>query len=235
MPHNLTAVLALIKVLLRHGRRFAQAITNAAYVAEPRFATLASVCGTYDVTVIGARIQRGILRLLALEAYLLKRGAKGREITVFERRPRAPAAPASEAPAPTDAPAPPPRKYRRVYDPNQTYIPTLEEMQAEVRRNPLGRTMIRICLDLAIVPGFCESEVWQALYTTWRFYGGYFGTFYKVRGEREKTFERERDRRPDTWDWNWQDWSKAKIREALGCLIGEESSLDPPESRTAPA
>ena len=232
MPHNLTWVLVLIKILLRRGRRFAQSIGDAAYVAQPRFATVAAVCGTYDVTVIGARIQRGILRLLALEAYLLKRGAKGREITVFERRPRAPAPPASEAPAPTDAP--PPRKYRRVYDPNQTTIPTLEEMQAEVRRNPLGRTMIRICLDLAIVPGFCEGDVWQALYTTWRHCGGSLGRFYKVRDEREKTFERERDRRPDTWHWNWRDLNKTTVREALGCLIGEESSLDPPESRTVP-
>ena len=69
MPESLAAVLALVQILLGYGRRIAQITADAAQAAHPRFATVAVVCGTYDLTLIGARIQRGILRLLALEAY----------------------------------------------------------------------------------------------------------------------------------------------------------------------
>ena len=107
-------------------------------------------------------------------------------------------------------------------------------MQAEVRRSPLGRTMVRICLDLAIVPAFCTGVVWNAIYDTLRHCGGSLSTFFYVRAKREKTYQRERDKRPDTWDWDWRDLKKTTVRQVIGWLIGEEPSLYPPECRTVP-
>jgi hypothetical protein len=49
---------------------------------------------------------------------------------------------------------------------------------------------------------------------------------YRVRARREDAFQRERDRRPDTWDTDWRDMRKAAVRAALGCLIGE--AVPPP-------
>ena len=65
IPESLAALLHLVQILLGYGRRLAQTTADAAQAAHPRFATVAAVAGTHDLPVILARIQRGILRLLA--------------------------------------------------------------------------------------------------------------------------------------------------------------------------
>ena len=65
VPESLAAILRLIQILLGYGRRLAQTAADAAQAAHPGFATVAAVAGTHDLPVILARIQRGILRLLA--------------------------------------------------------------------------------------------------------------------------------------------------------------------------
>lgn len=45
---------------------------------------MATICGTYNVPNILVRLQRGILRAMPLERYLLARGEKGREIAFVE-------------------------------------------------------------------------------------------------------------------------------------------------------
>ena len=90
LPQRLAALLHVVRVLLGHGRRLAETVPDRASNVE--FAPpLAAVCGTYNLPSILARVQRGILRAMALERYLLARAEKGREIAFVEWRERAPA------------------------------------------------------------------------------------------------------------------------------------------------
>ena len=106
-------------------------------------------------------------------------------------------------------------------DPRAFYIPTDAELDAEVRRRPVGRTLTYICLDLGLIPGFCGGDMWGEVYSILRYCGGSIHQLYRVRGRREETFERERYRKPDTWHIEWRDFSDAAVRAALGCRIGE--------------
>ena len=233
MPESLAAILRLVQILLGYGRRLAQTAADAAHAAHPRFVTVAAVAGTHDLPVILARIQRGILRLLALDTYLRNRAQKGRGITFTEPRTQTPAV-QTEAPAISDD-TKTRRERRPTYNPNTAHIPTLEEMEAEVRRTAIGRSLARICLDLAIVPAFCTGEVWNKIYDTLQNCGGSLRTLYAVRGKRQKAFQLERDARPHTWDWDWRDLRKTTVRQVIGWLIGEEPALDPPECLAVPA
>jgi hypothetical protein len=222
MPERLAALLHVVRILLSHGRRLAETTTSQA--ASPSFSTVAAVLGTYNLPVILARVQRGILRLIALDNYLLARLEKGRDIAVLQPRDRTPISPPEE-PRPVQTPKP----RRQTFDPNSLKIPTLEELEAEVRRRPIGRTIAYICMDLAVIPGFCTGEFWNIIFDTLRDYGGSLTTLYAVRARREKTFKPERDRRPETWDWDWRDLRPPTVRQVLGCLIGE----DPPDPLSA--
>ena len=97
MPQRLAALLHVVRVLLGHGRRLVETVPERA--ANVEFAALAGVFGTYTLPTILARLQRGILRAMALERYLLARAAKGRDIGFVyykDPRERMPAKPAAE-------------------------------------------------------------------------------------------------------------------------------------------
>ena len=230
IPERLAALLHVVCVLLGHGRRLAENVPDRAAGVE--FATLAAVCGTYNLPSILVRLQRGILRAMALERYLLARAERGREIAFVESRERTPAKPPAEPPegAPVGAPDGTAQQARpsgrRPFDPDDLRIPTLEELDAEVRRRPLGRTIAMICMDLAVVPGFCTGTFWNQVFDTLQGYGGSLTFMYKVRERHETSFQKERDQHPESWDWDWKDL--ARIRQVLGCLIGEAPTLDPP-------
>ena len=99
IPERLAALLHVVRVLLGHGRRLVETVPHR--VADVEFAIVAGVCGTYTLPTILVRLQRGILRAMALERYLLARAAKGREIGFVyykDPRERMPAKPAAEPP-----------------------------------------------------------------------------------------------------------------------------------------
>jgi hypothetical protein len=89
--------------------------------------------------------------------------------------------------------------------------------------------MAYICMDLGIVPGLCAGEFWDRVEKILRRYGGSLGRLYQLRARREKSFQRERDARPDTWHIDWRATPRATLRRVVGCLIGEM----PPDRRTA--
>ncbi len=91
IPERLAALLHVVRVLLGHGRRLAETTPDQA--ASEKFAILAAVCSTYNLPSILARVQRGIMRAMALERYLLARAEKGREIAFVYLRERTPAKP----------------------------------------------------------------------------------------------------------------------------------------------
>ncbi len=221
VPERLAAILRLVRILLGHGRRLTETVPATA--ARPSFCSLAAVAGTHATTSILTRIQRGILRLIALENYLLARAQKGRDIKVRAEHDRAPPRQKHEPPA--EAPA---RPRRLPFDPDSLHIPTMEEMEKEVRRRPVGLTITYICIDLAVVPGFCTLEFWSEIRETLRHYGGSMGALCIARLKREQTYKRERDRHPDTWNWDWWDLGPPRGKQILGYLIGEPPTLDPP-------
>ncbi len=251
MPERLAALLHVVRVLLGHGRRLAETVPHR--VADLEFAALAVVCGTYTLPTILARLQRGILRAMALERYLLSRAAKGREIGFVYQRERPPAKPpveapngeptsgeaAGEAPGGRAEPAEPGGDERMpkrpAFDPDDLRIPTPEELDAEVRRRPLGRTILSICMDLAVIPSFCTGHFWNQISDSLMNYGGSFTTLFKIREHRETSFQKERDRKPDTWSFAWRHPEPETVRRVLGYMIGEAPILDPPGPRLATA
>jgi hypothetical protein len=212
--------------MVAYGRYFTAAAPTRA--VEPEFAPIAAVFGTYDVATMLFRVKRGILRALALQRYLLARNARGRNLR-FGWAPTADLQPHHCPPPllPRAKPTAPRRAIQREPalldgdDPRAHYLPTDAELDAEVRRRPIGRTITYICLDLGIVPGFCESKFFDGYMNLIRRYGGSLGPLFDVRARREKAFERERDRRPDIWHIQWRSVQKPAIRQALGLLIGE--------------
>jgi len=252
MPERLAALLHVVRVLLGHGRRLVETVPVGA--ARLEFAALAGVCGTYSLPIILARLQRGILRAMALERYLLARAAKGREIGFVYARERPPAKPpaepqkgapnsgetASDGPGDRAEPGQPggdeKAPKRPGFDPDDLRIPTPEELDAEVRRRPLGRTVLAICLDLAVIPSFCTGPFWNQISDTLMNYGGSFPTLFKTRQHRETSFQKERDKKPETWSFDWKFPPPEIVRQVLGYMIGEVLISDPfdPLLATAP-
>ena len=226
IPGRIGAVLHVLAALIAHVRHFTATATTRA--AAPEFATAAAVFGTDHLPTILHRMQRGLLRALALRDYLLARAARGHNLR-FAWPPRVELQPHHRPPAkPASGPRPAPRHPCRPDpallgpdDPGASRMPTPEDFAAGVRRRPVGRTMGYICMDLGIVPGLCDGDFWNQVEKTLRRYGGSLSRLYQVRARREESFQRERDRRPNTWHIDWRDLRPSTVRRALGCLIGE--------------
>jgi hypothetical protein len=94
-----------------------------------------------------------------------------------------------------------------------------------VRRRPIGRTIADICLDLAVVPGFCTGTFWNELFDAMHRHGGSVGTMLRDRYHREQAFHRQQDRSP-TQDRNFS--YRDTPDQVLGLLIGEQPLLPSP-------
>jgi hypothetical protein len=170
---------------------------------------------------------------MALQRYRLARAARGRNLR-FVRPPNLepqrhhvrPVPPRAKPTAPRRTPGKEPSLLSDD-DPRAFYLPTEAELDAEVRRRPIGRTMTYICLDLGVVPGFCDSNFFTGYMNAINFYGGSLGPLFNVRARHEKSFQKERDRRPETWHIDWRVPAKPTVRQMLGLLIGETPSSPP--------
>jgi len=235
IPARIAALLHTVRILLGYGRHLAETAQHRS--ASPDFNPIAVCFGTGRLYAIIAHLQRGILRATALENVLLARAARGRDIDFAAPRER----PAAAPPAPADPPAqaqpaeapigrkrvPPPSRPAGWNDP-ELFMPTLEELEAQVRRRPLGRTLVEICLDLAVVPGFCTGAFWNEVFESIHWHGGSVGTLMQTKVRREKAFSREQDRKVGS-DWDWQTLGREGLRRALGFFIGEaaDAPFDP--------
>jgi hypothetical protein len=246
MPERIAAFLHAVHTLLGYGRHLIETVEHRA--AAPNFPTIAARFGTANLTLILARLQRGILRAVALEQYLLERAATGRDITLVPARCRrgkpkpAAADPAAEQPAAEPvaeadaAPEPPPAAPRPARRPDRDNpdgsFATLEELQAQVRRRPLGRSIIDICLDLAVMPGVCTGPFWNELFDIMNCYGGNLAGLMRERVRREEAFAKEQDRQPGS-NSDWIGMPREAIRKVLGFFVGEEP-VDPFARSVAP-
>ncbi len=240
MPEGIAQLLRIVRVLLDFGRHLADTVRDRS--AAPGFTAIAACFGTARLSVIHAHLQRGILRALALQRVLLARAAAGRDLEFAAPRICNP----DTVPAPADAardraagqpaprfPAPPLVRRSGRDDPADLHTPSLEQLEREVRRRPLGRTVVDICLDLAVVPGLCTGAFWNELFDLIRCHGGSIATLVLERRRREQAFGQEQDRHP-TPGWNRSSPRRETIRDLLGFFIGEQPVAPCAASATGP-
>jgi hypothetical protein len=229
MPARIAALLHTVRIMLGFGRKLAETAKERS--ASSDFNAIAACFGTGRLYTILAHLQRGILRATALENVLLARAARGRDIGVGAPRVPTVAVPAATPPVPVDPPAEPPvealvvRKEPRPSRPvgwndPELFMPTLAEFEAEVRRRPIGVTLVAICLDLAVVPGFCTGEFWNEAFDSIRLRGGSIANLMVEKMRREQAFAKEQDRKIGS-NGDWQELTKDAMRRVLGGFIGE--------------
>jgi hypothetical protein len=226
-PPCIAFLLKIVRVLLRYGRQLDDALP--AKAAHPHFPALAAGFGTDDVRRILGHVQRGILRAMMLERFLLARAAQNRDIAPTQ--PPAPAEPADiealdlKLPTPSQPRAKPAQK-TDPHDPLHFAMPSLKELESQVRRREVGRTIAEICLDLGVTPSGCAGATWNDILKALMQFGADLAEYFGVQQRRRQTFQKERDKRSDNGSFLSRDRPREAIRELLGCLIGE-SKPDP--------
>ncbi len=227
MPEYIAVVLQVVGILLGYGRHLRATIGRRA--TAPTFPLIAACFGTANLSTIIAHLNRGILRATALQNMLFARAETGPDISIVTRRTRsdeplpAPATPQPGQPAKPKAarrPSLPPGS-----DNPELFMPTLEELERQVRRRTVGRTITDICRDLAVVPGFCTPAFWNALFETMHYFGGDVAKVMREKTHREQAFIKEQDKKLDS-SWDWLRLKRDEIRQILGFFIGEKP-LDP--------
>jgi hypothetical protein len=238
-PEYVAALLYAVGILLGYGRHLLSTVHQRATAAT--FPTIAAAFGTANLATIRAHLDRGILRAAALERFLLERAATGRDIDMVTRHIRTgetpPAPPGPQAEQPADQPARP-KAARRPSPPSgwddpELFMPTPEELDRQVRRRAVGRTITEICNDLAVVPGLCTPAFWNGLFEVMHYFGGSVETLMRTKTRREQAFILEQDKKLDS-TWGWLRLKRDEIRQALGFFIGEPPSLPVAALATGP-
>jgi hypothetical protein len=99
-------------------------------------------------------------------------------------------------------------------------MPTQEELERQVRRRAVGRTIADICRDLAVVPAFCTPALWNDLFQVMHYFGGSVAAVMREKARREQTFIQEQDKKLGS-TCNWLQLKRDEIRQILGFFIGE--------------
>ena len=107
-------------------------------------------------------------------------------------------------------------------------MPTQEDLDRQVRRRSIGRTLAEICLDLGVVPILCSSAFWNELFDIMNGFGGSIAALMREKSSRRAAFDKQQDRVRDS-NWDWVRMSRDGIRQVLGFFIGEPpvNPLDP--------
>ena len=169
MPTNIAQLLSVVRILLEYGRHLAATIERRA--AAPGFGLFAALFGSPRLPVIHAYLHRGILRAAALESLLRERAATGCDVAM------SPLHTGSEADTDSAEAKPDPlheplgaqiarlAAERAAHDApiDPAHLPTLEDMEAEIRDRPIGLTIAHIRRDLGIVAGLCTRAFWDSV------------------------------------------------------------------------
>ena len=253
VPERIAAMLSLVAVLAEYGRHLAETIEHRAIWRG--FATIAQFFGTATMPVILAHIQRGLMRAVALERLLLRRATRGRDLAILARRMRAPRAeePTAPQPEPTAPPAepaaadpaapqpaealpaaqpePPPVRRRVPEEPlTLDTLPSMAQVEAEVRRRPTGQTIVDICRDFGIAPSLCDGAFWNRVFTAIHCYRGSFSNIMLEMRRREKRFDHEHWQHPKL---ALPEQTRDDVWRVLGFRIGEPP-VDPFRPEPAP-
>ena len=157
-PSRAGGLLELVHKLISYGTFLAATLRQRGLGNHP--AVHGRLFGTTNVTLILARIARGLLRAAALEARLQRSAAR----LDAPPRPRAPRAlAASGATEASEPPAPRRRASLRHTDDDDAllaHMPTAEQIAEQIRRRPIGEVIADIVRDFGIVPA---HPLWRDL------------------------------------------------------------------------
>jgi hypothetical protein len=240
-PARITEILAVVSVLTTYGRPLAETLEHRAVARG--FATIARFFGTVAFDTILAHITRGLMRALALERVLILRAARGHDLRIL-----APRAPSPRKPPVQDAPdtgqtvgstqlsmltkepdaavqaaapqaeARPARGIAGSEPLTLDSLPSMEVIEAQVRRSPVGRTIAAICRDLGISPSLCDGRFWNRVFDAVRLNRGSLGSLVLDVKRREQRFDKEEWKHPGL---ELPGETRDGIRRVLGFLIGE--------------
>jgi len=246
VPERIAEILAIAGILAEYGRHLAATIEHRAIWRG--FATIAQFFGTATIPRILPYIQRGLMRAVALHRVLSQRAARGRDLVVLARpdrsrrepppQPEAPPQPPAALTADTD-PATPPAAPAQAAPPASRpgpeepltldTMPAMAQLEAEIRRRPIGRTIVDICRDLGVAPTLCAGPFWNRLFLAIHAYRGSIGNLVLEMRRREKQLDQEHWRHPNL---ALPEQTREGVCRVLGFPIGEPP-VDP--FRPAPA
>jgi hypothetical protein len=234
-------ILTILSLLGVYGRHLGRTLEQRSMARG--FATIARFFGTASTDTIRAHIQRGLMRLIALESILMQRGMRGGGLRILAPRTASrrgkpvkdaavtgPAAgsgaadmltPAQEAAAQAAAIAAGERLARRMARNAPLSLDNLPRMKAiiaEVRRNPVGRTIAAICRDFGIAPALCNGAFWNNLFDAMRLHGGSHNGLAAEMKRREKRFDKEEWKHPGL---ELPEETRDGIHRVLGFFVGE--------------
>ena len=246
MPPEIAYVLAILHILLVYGRHLA--LTLECRAVALGFSTIAQFFGTARLPVIRARLSRGLLRIQALQRVLLDRARRGRDLVVLQPRKR-PEKPPPVAPQTPDHPAgpqtpdhqaapPPPerqaepqpprpapiRRRNRDEAPDPANLPTLAQLQAEIRRWGIGQAIADICRDLGVSFCLCDWRFAVPLGNVITWYGADQGRLVLDFHRREAALDPELDGTPPL---RLPEQTREATRRMLGFLIGDRWPVRP--------
>ena len=242
-PARIAEVHAILVILNTYAGHLYDTIQHRAVARG--FATIAQFFGTAATGTIIAHLCRGMMRCHALSRLLQARAARGHDLAILARRGPARHEPAGNAsdPPPAAAPPPPPtltpedeataraaaaaraeaRIARRIADSQPltfATLPSMAQIEAEVCRSTVGRSIVLICRDLGVSPALCEGAFWNRLFDAIRWYGGSLAQVVLEMKRRERVFEKqELDRNPAL---GWPEQTREGMRRVLGFFIGEK-------------
>ncbi len=218
VPPNIADILALLHILLVYGRHLALTLDRRA--AAGRFSIIAQFFGTARLPVLRARLTRGLLRVQALQRVLLARARRGRDLVFLKpvvrasRKPKPAVPPAADPQA--EAPPPPPARVRRADPdaaPDLDHLPTLAQLEVEIRRRGIGRAIADICRDFGVSPSLCERRFFSALFDVLTLYRGNVPRLMKDLRRRAVAYEPE-------WDRDFRLGKPERTTESIQCVLG---------------
>jgi hypothetical protein len=160
IPSRNGRLIGVVRRLIAFAANLAMTLQSAAANDVSR---LTRPFGTRDIALILARITRGLLLARTLEGRLI--------VHPVPEKTQQPPAPASDASAPARKPRTAQPKSRRVWepDPRLAGLPTAEEIEAAIRRRPVGAVLADICRDFGITP---VHPLWREVSGLITEYGG---------------------------------------------------------------
>ena len=161
-------VLSLVRRMVRAGQDLAASVCRRAQT--PEFADFALRYGTADPDAIVARIRRGLMLALALTARLADLAARGKDLKPAPLPALPGGTPRQPRPAAPSKP-PKPRPVNLIDTPLDRQ-PSMEAIEAEVRRRQPGAILVDICCEMALVPELLEPGDWTLLHNAIVAYGG---------------------------------------------------------------
>ena len=240
---NVTFVLSVLAILTGYGRHLAQTLEKRS--VGRGFATIARFFGTAVFDTILAHLHRGLRRAIALEKLLMRRAAQGRDLRMQAPRDRFRDEPADDAAAEVLTPEQEEvarvvaramadiaaeaaairagerlsRRIGRNEPLTLDTVPSMEVIEAQVARSPVGRTIGLICRDFGVSPLLCDGAFWSALFDAIRLHRGSASGLARELQRRETRFDKD--------DWKYPglalpENSREGALRVLGFRIGDE-------------